>query len=162
MLAKNVTVWVLLVLLRLGGVWAAAPTRVPTRLPTRPTTKPTPGPTVVKGKPTALPTRKPTLFPTARPTKLPTSRPTSIPTSHPTSRPTSHPTGQPTARPSIHKAPKMTMSRPLDGQLAAGVIIAIGIAIGLLFGCFWSMRGKAKRDTRYTQTEEEGFFEDGL
>jgi hypothetical protein len=58
----------------------------------------------------------------------------------------------------VHK-----VNRPTNGQLAAGVILAAGIAVGLVFGCFWSMRGKAKSDTGYTQgAEDESFFDDGL
>jgi hypothetical protein len=55
------------------------------------------------------------------------------------------------------------MSRPVDGQLAAGVVLAILIALGLLVGFYWSMRSKAKRDVggyaAHSQ-EEEGLYED--
>jgi hypothetical protein len=59
--------------------------------------------------------------------------------------------------------PKLGMSRPVDGQLAAGVVLAILIVIGLLVGFYWSMRSKAKRDVGGYAThshEEEGLDED--
>jgi hypothetical protein len=45
--------------------------------------------------------------------------------------------------------------------LAAGVILAVGIGMGLVFGTFWSFRAKAKKDTGYTQPDEE-VYDDGL